>query len=170
MNKNLKLVKVDSIYCDYLRQFDNKVMYNANNKELRPFVGILFEVNNYMYFAPLSSPKKKHLKMKNQIDFLKIDNGKLGAVNFNNMIPVQKQQYTYIDLNKKVVNKKEEKYQKLLKEQIYWLNRNQEKLRQKAKKLYNKYSNNTLNNNMMARCCNYKILEKQCKEYNRKCL
>ena len=85
------------------------------------------------------------------------------------MIPVQKQQYTYIDLNKKVVNKKEEKYQKLLKEQIYWLNRNQEKLRQKAKKLYNKYSNNTLNNNMMARCCNYKILEKQCKEYNREC-
>ena len=93
MNKNLKLVKVDSIYCDYLRQFDNKVMYNANNKELRPFVGILFEVNNYMYFAPLSSPKKKHLKMKNQIDFLKIDKGKLGAVNFNylfknNNIPI----------------------------------------------------------------------------------
>lgn len=26
--------------------------------------------------------------MKNQIDFIKIDDGKLGAINLNNMIPV----------------------------------------------------------------------------------
>ena len=25
---NLKIVKVDSNYCDYLRKFDNKVAYN----------------------------------------------------------------------------------------------------------------------------------------------
>ena len=43
MYKNLKIVKVDSNYCDYLRQFDNKVPYNYNNKELKPFIGILFK-------------------------------------------------------------------------------------------------------------------------------
>ena len=37
---------------------------------------------------PLTSPKPKHLHMKNQIDFLKIKGGEWGAVNFNNMIPV----------------------------------------------------------------------------------
>ena len=84
----LKLVIVDSNYCDYLRKFDNKVVYNYTNKSTRPFIGVLFNVGNIEYFAPLSSPKAKHLTMKNKIDFIKVDNGKLGVVNFNNMIPV----------------------------------------------------------------------------------
>ena len=29
---NLKIVRVDSEYCDYLRQFDDKVAYNKNEK------------------------------------------------------------------------------------------------------------------------------------------
>ena len=66
---NLKIVRVNTNYCDYLRKFDNKVPYNKNEKELRPFVGILFTINDCEYFAPLSSPKPKHLKMKNTIDF-----------------------------------------------------------------------------------------------------
>ena len=85
---NLKIVKVDSTYCDYLRKFDNKVVYNKNKKELRPFIGILFRIDDLEYFAPLTSPKPKHKKMKNKLDFFKIKNGELGAVNFNNMIPV----------------------------------------------------------------------------------
>lgn len=96
--KNFRIVKVDHEYCDYLRKFDNKVCYNKGSKELRPFIGILFTVNNYEYFAPLSSPKEKHKKMKNTLDFVKIDNGKLGAVNFNNMILVQSINYKLIDL------------------------------------------------------------------------
>lgn len=51
---NLKLVRVDSDYCDYLRKFDKRVIYNMDNKEIRPFIGVLFKVNNYEYFAPLS--------------------------------------------------------------------------------------------------------------------
>ena len=31
---NLKIVRVNSDYCDYLRKFDNKVAYNKNEKEL----------------------------------------------------------------------------------------------------------------------------------------
>ena len=71
-----------------LRQFDNKIAYNKHEKELRPFIGILFEIDTCKYFAPLSSPKPKHRKMKNMIDFFKIKDGELDAVNFNNMIPV----------------------------------------------------------------------------------
>ena len=93
---NFKLVKVNAEYCNYLRKFDNKVPYNYGSKELRPFIGILFKVNDNEYFAPLTSPKIKHLKMKNTLDFLKIDDGKLGAVNFNNMIPVRSNNYEVI--------------------------------------------------------------------------
>ena len=88
MIRNFKIVKVDSKYCDYLRQFDNRVAYNAGSKEMRPFIGILFGVDGCEYFAPLSSPKVKHVHMKNNLDVVKIDKGNYGVVNFNNMIPV----------------------------------------------------------------------------------
>lgn len=69
---NLKIVRVNSDYCEYLRKFDNKVDYNKNEKELRPFIGILFQIDSCEYFAPLSSPKLKHKNMKNTVDFFKI--------------------------------------------------------------------------------------------------
>ncbi len=133
MKSKLMLVRLNSNYCDYLRQFDNKVPYNYNEKELRPFIGVLFRIDNLMYFAPLSSPKAKHLKLKSKLDFLKIDNGKLGAINFNNMLPVTNKNIINIDLNKKYLTKTEEKYVKLLSEQIFWLNRNSEKVYVDAK-------------------------------------
>ena len=44
-----------------------------NYKENRPFIGVLFQVENCKYFAPLSSPKLKHLKMiiKLPVNFLR---------------------------------------------------------------------------------------------------
>ena len=65
MYKSFKIVKIDSKYCDYLRKFDDKVPYNAGSKELRPFIGVLFMVEDIQYFAPLSSPKPKHKLLKN---------------------------------------------------------------------------------------------------------
>ena len=160
-----KLVRVDANYCDYLRIFDNRVAYNKNEKELRPFVGILFTINDCEYFAPLSSPKPKHLKMHNTIDFFKIENGKLGAINFNNMIPVTKGNYKIIDLNKNNLSSKEKKYQELLKDQLNWLNENYIQVKNKSSKLYNMYVNQKLSDNVRNRCCNFKLLEEKCKEY-----
>lgn len=119
-----------------------------------------------MYFAPLSSPKKKHLKIKSNLDFFKLDGGKLGAINFNNMLPVSEKNIIKLDLEKACTNKSEEKYIKLLKEQLFWLNRNHEYLYKRSKKLYDKYINGTLNKNIAIRCCNFKLLEEKCIKYN----
>lgn len=164
---NLKIVKVDSTYCDYLRKFDNKVVYNKNKKELRPFIGILFRIDDLEYFAPLTSPKPKHKKMKNKLDFLKIKNGELGAVNFNNMIPVDSSNYSLIDLNNKNVDIEKLKYQKLLKEQLDWLNSNYNQLKNKSSKLYNLYNLGKLPKSIKTRCCNFKLLEEKCMEYKK---
>ena len=165
--ENLILVRLDSIYCDYLRNFDDKVPYNKDKKELRPFVGVLFVVNDCKYFAPLSSPKPKHKTMKTTIDFLKIDNGNLGAINFNNMLPVTDNNIIKLDLDKECFTKAEEKYVKMLQEQIYWLNRNDEKLYARSKKLYDKYIEGKLPESISKRCCNFKLLEEKCVEYNK---
>ena len=163
---NLEIVRVDSDYCDYLRKFDNKVAYNKYEKELRPFIGILFEIDTCKYFAPLSSPKPKHKKMKNMIDFFKIKDGELGAVNFNNMIPVTDKNYTLVDLNKETLTIAELKYQKLLKEQLSWLNAHYRQVKNKSFKLYQLYNSGKLPDNMKSRCCNFKLLEEKCLEYN----
>ena len=120
---NLKIIKIDKYYCNYLRQYDRRVSYNYGDKENRPYVGILFVINNLEYFAPLSSPKSKHLKMRNTIDFFKLDGGVLGAINFNNMIPVTNNNYTLIDFSKDNKTKNEIKYLILLENQLNYLNK-----------------------------------------------
>lgn len=76
MVKRFKIVKVDYKYCDYFRKFDNRISYNAGMKELRPFIGILFSIDDFEYFAPLSSPKPKHMNLTNTVDLIKIANGR----------------------------------------------------------------------------------------------
>ena len=163
MEKQLIIVQLNTDYCNYLRQFDSKVPYNYNDKKIRPFVGVLFTVNKCMYFAPLSSPKPKHIKMISKMDY-----GKLGAINFNNMVPVTDNNIIYLDLNKKCNSESEKQYMTLLKKQLNWLNRYSKNLHEKSKKLYDKYVNGTLNANIAKRCCNFPLLEEKCEEYNRK--
>ena len=150
MIRNFKIVKVDYKYCDYLRKFDNKVSYNAGIKELRPFIGILFVVNDCDYYAPLSSPKEKHLHIKNNIDIIKINGGKLGVVN----------------INKITKNINELKRQQLLKDQLLWLNKNYNKIIINANKLYDLYTFGRLPERIKQRCCNFPLPIKKCKKYN----
>lgn len=166
MYKSFKIVKVNSQYCDYLRKFDSKVSYNAGSKDLRPFIGVLFMVEKSEYFAPLSSPKAKHKVIKNTLDLIKIDNGNLGVINFNNMIPVTKDNYIVFDLNKKTSDRKELHRIKLLTNQLRWLTTNRKEILTKSKLLYNLYKNNKLPKNVRDRCCNFLLLEEKCKDYN----
>ncbi len=167
MYKSFKIVKVDSKYCDYLRQYDNKVSYNAGTKDLRPFIGVLFMIDKCEYFAPLSSPKPKHSKLKNTLDLIKIENGNYGVVNFNNMIPVMDKNYVIFDLNKKTENRAENFRLELLRNQLRWLTANKKDVNTKSKLLYNLYKSNKLPKNVKDRCCNFPLLEEKCREYNK---
>ena len=166
MYNKFKIVKVDSKYCDYLRQFDNKVPYNAFSKELRPFLGILFIVNDVEYFAPLSSPKEKYKTLKNTLDLLKIDNGNLGVINFNNMIPVKNDNYTDYDLSLQNKNKSELQRNILLRKQLRWITKQHKSVMDKSNILYKLYKENKLHKNIKNRCFNFPLLEKKCREYN----
>lgn len=163
MNK-LNFYIVKEKYILYMREFDRRISKNYAEKSKRPFIGIILEVNEVLYFAPFTSPKKKHLKMKNKVDFLKIDEGKLGAINFNNMIPVPIEQCIKID----VENEKDNKYKMLLYKQINWCNKNTKMILHRAELLYNKVINNKLPKNIIDRCCNFRLLEEKSKNYKNK--
>lgn len=166
MYKKFKIVKVNSNYCDYLRLFDNKVPYNAGQKQLRSFIGVLFMVGKCEYFAPLSSPKPKHMSLKNTLDLVKIDNGVYGVVNFNNMIPVTSKNYIEFDLNKRTTDKKEMLRIELLRNQLRWLTLNRKEINKKSKLLYSLYKNNKLPKNVKDRCCNFPLLEEKCRNFS----
>lgn len=138
----------------------------SGNKHLRPFVGILFTINKCEYFAPLSSPKEKHKKLKNTIDLIKIKNGEYGVVNFNNMIPVTKQNYIEFNLKQIPNTKKEKSRLNLLRNQLRWLTSHKKDIYIKSKLLYELYRKNKLPINVKERCCNYVLLETKCKEFN----
>ena len=93
--ENIKLYEVDSQYIEYLIPyapllFHNKKQHQHNE---RKYIGVILSVHGVEYFAPLSSFKEKHSKMKEQLDFLKIKN--YAVINLNNMFPVPKGVYRY---------------------------------------------------------------------------
>ena len=84
------------------------------------------------------------------------------------MLPVKDNNVIILDLKKENKIKKEEKYIKLLQEQLYWLNRHKTRIYNMSQKLYNKYINNTLEQKIVKRCCNFPLLKEKCEEYNKK--
>lgn len=155
----MKICKIKENYIDFLRQYDDKVLYNK--KETRPYVGVLFNIGEVKYFAPLSSPKAKFSRMKNYIDFIKIDNGRLGAINLNNMIPVVKE----VILDFKIDELSDKEYKNLLYNQLDYINDNAKLIVKSATILYNKVNN--FNGRVKSRCVNFKLLEEKIKEYNK---
>ena len=55
IKRELKLVRISEKYVKFLSEVDNRVPYNSKNKKGRPFIGIIFDIENSHYFAPLSN-------------------------------------------------------------------------------------------------------------------
>ena len=159
---HFKLYYIDNEYVDYLRKFDKIVPYNK--ERTRPYIGIVYTYNNMKYFAPLSSPKEKHLNMnEKQPDIYKIDDGKLGIVNINNMLPTPIECLTEV-----IPTIKDEKYKNLLQNQLTFINtpKNAIDLLKKVNYFQKRYRENNLPENIIKRTCNFIILEQKCKEWN----
>lgn len=174
MNEKDKLyfITLTSNYLKYLGIYENKVSLKAN----RPFIGIVFKVNNKEYFAPLSSPKEKHKKMKTNIDFFKIDKGNLGIINFNNMIPVINNDICRnkldLEMLSKSLNTDDIKYFRLLKNQLEYCEKNKNIILAKAEKIYDIFTKNLdklseSQKKMYRRVNNFKVLEHASKEFEK---
>lgn len=157
----MELYKVDIEYYNYLHYYEPKIPYLEEKKENRPFVGVILNVNEKNFFAPLTSPKKKHLIMKDMQDFLKIDGGNLGGINLNNMMPIPKCYLEKID----VETLKDEKYKVMLIKQIRWINQNRLRIHNRARNLYYLILNGHTTEQLKKRCCNFKLLERKCDEF-----
>lgn len=126
------------------------------------YIGVVLYINGYEYFAPLSSFKPKHYKMKESLDFLKIK--EYAVINLNNMFPVPSELCTYVDINAQ----RNPKYKALLLAEYRVIKSIQDKIRKNAKTLYHLKIKEGETTALAKRCNDFLLLEKACKEYKTK--
>ena len=169
----LSLYTIDPQYCDFLRKTDRCIVYNGGNKATRPFIGIILTITSangqkFNYFAPLSSPKPKHLTIHDNVDLIKINEGREGVINLNNMFPVPKECLHIVDTTSRQGDSEEtQKYKYLLSRQLAWCNvdSNAQMILRKAEVLYRKIIFGYATAKLVARCCNFIEDEKACVMY-----
>ena len=154
----MKFYHIKDDFIAYLRQFDSKVAENKN--ESRPYVGIVFQIGDIKYYAPFSSPKPKHKKMKNGKDFRKINNGLYGVINFNNMIPVLDSVLIEID----IINIPDVRYRRLLQNQYNYIKADRDGILRTAGNLRKLIFEDEKNLSgyekiVKRRCCDLQLLE-----------
>ncbi|MBQ3559648.1 MAG: type III toxin-antitoxin system ToxN/AbiQ family toxin [Agathobacter sp.] len=139
--------------------YQKHIFSQSNGKERRKYIGIVLEINGMKYFAPLSSYKDKHKKMRETVDFIMIK--KYAVINLNNMIPVPADQIIELDINKE----KDLNYRYLLQAESREVNRQKSRIRKNAEIVY---SHKLHNGNMTAlakRTNDFVLLEKLCKKF-----
>ena len=159
--ENIKLYEIDSKYISYMTRFALHLFHNKQSEQNneRKYIGVVLYINGYEYFAPLSSFKPKHQKMKEGIDFLKIK--AYAVINLNNMFPVPSGLCTYVDINAQ----RNPKYKALLLAEYRAIKAMQEKIRKNAKTLYFLKLKEGDSTPLAKRCNDFQLLEKACAEY-----
>lgn len=148
-------------YIDYLiplapHLFHNKKLVQNND---RKYIGVVFTINGFEYFAPLSSFKDKHKKMKEGLDFIKIKN--YAVINLNTMFPVPPSERTYVNINAE----RNPQYRNLLLAEYRYIKAIQEKIRKNAKTLYGIKLKDGNNTSLAKRCNDFSALEAACTAY-----
>ena len=161
-------------YIDYIKQADNlvpNVSYGSNKTKC--FLGIIVINNNFNYFIPLTSYKEKFKKIREGADFYKLKDqaGKVyAALNINNMIPVPDNMYELINKNNLYLFRdfknynEQRQYWDLLKKELKLIDENE--VQKRAAKLRSIFET-AQNKKLISRCCNFKLLEERCLEYER---
>lgn len=108
----------------------------------------------------MESPKPNHQNIKPGKHILKLDNGNLGLLGFNNMVPVHKDALIVFNIDKEP----DENYRNLLKRQAAICNRMKADILNHASRTYFDVVNNK-NKFLVNISCDFKKLEKACKDY-----
>ena len=159
-SSTLKFYIVDEKYIEYLSEFDRHVSWNKD--QTRPYIGIVLQIDEILYFAPLYSYKEKYNKYKENPSFIRIKNRKgrnIAIVRFAEMIPVPKHAIKLLDFNSRGA-----KYRDLLQTEINFINDNKNTIYEKAKKIYKNVVKIKISF-FIDISCDFKKLEEKSKEY-----
>jgi protein AbiQ len=159
----VKFYVVQDDYVKHLQVIDNRVPDNDGGD--RTYVGIILEVGNFKYLAPLTSPKPHHQSLtRSDLRFFKLHEkgnakNELGMLRLCNMIPLADGAYHLLDMDAQ-----EPRYKRLLINQIHFIVSNQDAIKERAKLLYDLVIS-AKNAELLEHSCDFHGLEKGCEVY-----
>ena len=163
MNRELSIgiYEIDWDYVQYISQSFPHAFHNKkkNHNNTRKYVGVVLQINDMKYFAPLSSYKDKHKHMKDGLDLIKVK--KYAVINLNNMFPVPDTCYHLVDFSKET----DQHYRNLLMSEYRFIKMIREKIRKNALLIYNHKLKNDNSTPLAKRCNDFSKMEIICKQY-----
>jgi len=170
----MRWYSIDEGYLTYLRGIEGRIPYiDYGSDKFKPFFGALFEIGDLVYLTQVSSPKPRHNRMGENVDFFKLYRGTrlVSVVNLNYMFPVPKNMLIKVNYGKidefLEFDSEESKsyYIGLLKLELREIKRKDINI--KAQELYAfKYVHPE--DNVSKRCFDFKMLEVKAVEYDPK--
>ncbi len=156
-----KFYEVDSEYIKYLKDNgDDKIPNIDYKKHKKFFCGIVLTINNFNYFAPVSSYNKRAHTV-----FLIMDKDRktkelkpISSLRLSFMFPCPIEY-----LSQKDFSKEDKKYQILLRKELHYCNINSEKIKKLANQVYKLGLNSKTREKF--NICNFSELEDKCLEY-----
>ena len=157
----LKFYEVDGDYIQYIKKYGDEKIPNIDyQKHKKFFCGVVLKINNFNYFAPVSSYNKK-----THTTFLIKDKDKeskkyvpISSLRFSFMFPCPVE-----FLSLKDFAKEDEKYRILLRKELHYCNSNIERIEKLANVVYKLGLNEETRKKF--NICNFKLLEEKCMEY-----
>lgn len=150
----LKFYDIDGDYIKHLKKYDKQIPnvdYSKNNKF---FCGIVFQINEFNYFAPISSFNKQQ-----RTNFLILDKKRpISSIRFGFMFPAPDHV-----LNLKDFSNEDQPYKDLINAEIRYCNSNIQKILKKADEVYRIGINK--NHPLSYTCCDFKLLEEKSLQY-----
>lgn len=157
--ETLKIYRVSDKYVRFLKSRDNRVQDNKGRR--RPYVGVVLLVGAYRYFVPMESPKPNHINIKSGRHIMKLDDGRLGLLGFNNMIPIPDSALIRFNID----DEPDLNYAELLRRQASYINRRRADVLSHANQTYF-HTVNKQNPFLLRICCDFKKLERACDQYD----
>ena len=186
LKDKLTFININQDYLKYLHDVCPEVYYKPIGYENKPYLGILINKDNTQYVIPLSSAKEKHKSWKNveadrflvyeQCDKNSIFKNAickempdgtmehlLSVIDLKKMLPIKDGLYTKVDLTHSDTDSVEARnYKNLMNKEYSFCLKIMDSVIQKASKLYEKQMKT---GRVIPFCCDFKLLEKKCKEY-----
>lgn len=168
----LKLYEISEEYISYISTAEKNVFSSKENdrNHTRKYLGIVYIINGYNYYIPLSSPKNSDYRMENGrrtirgsiVPIIRItsqsSSGELelkGTLKLSNMIPVPASELTLYDME----HEPDLFYKALIHKEMLFIRKNRNKIIQNAKILYKQKKENNPTIGYLKSTVDFSLLE-----------
>lgn len=178
---DMKIYSISDKYITYLREKNPNVYTNkiGSRTHTRKYIGVVISIGDFKYYIPMSSPKETDYQIAGDAKVIKksivpiirivVKNSAgvkelKGTLRISHMIPVPESELELYDLD----NEHDIAYKELVQNEIIFIRKNQDKIKNNASVLYKQKKENDMSAGYVKSALPYMELEKYCLEYAKK--